>query len=181
MQIRTRGIALLALALLATTGCELGTGFDENEGRVAFAFDGAEEGLFSARGSRGDEWDRGTWGAGRISPTEVSVIARWEHRDGSVDFIWFSGRSGAPGTYPLKSWTQPDGVSSEFGRDVDHRSNSARVIYELVDGTFTLEGTSNGRIRGRFSGTAVARYGTETIQITDGVFDVPNNLPGPVE
>lgn len=173
---RTIVVALAAGVLVA--GCRDSVGWEGEVGSLSFDYSGAEAGTFSAVGARPADWATRPHAAGqRIeSPAYIKVFAL----AGGHQFF-LSGDVAGPGTYHLAEESRDGAVYGEFALEVSHSQNTARAIFVLTSGTVTLDPEQAGRIRGRFAGTARLLTGTTTIQITDGQFDVPDNLPLPVE
>lgn len=177
---------LVAAAMLTAAGCSEITGFltSAHHGTLTFRYAGAESGAFSARGARPDDWGTRTHAAGlRLdSPSSVNVFALSLRRWGLADQFFLLGTVVAPGTYLFsEDHHEENTIYAEFALDVSVAANTARAIYVLTSGSMTLEPERGGRIRGRFQGSARLLNGTAVIQITDGRFDVPNNLPRPVD
>lgn len=174
-----RRIILAALAAtVMVAGCRDLLGVDGDVGSVSFDYSGAESGSFSAVGARPAEWTSRPHAAGQWleSPAYIKVFAL---ADGDQFFL--DGDVVEPGTYPLAEERRDGTFYAELALDVSHSQNTARAIYVLTSGTVTLDPERAGRIRGRFAGTARLLDGTAAIQIADGAFDVPDNLPRPVD
>lgn len=176
-----RRIILAALAAtIIVAGCGDVAGLEGDVGSVSFDYSGAESGGFSAVGARPADWTSRPHAAGQWleSPTYIKVFAL-----AGGDQFFLDGDVAEPGSYPLAEERRDGTFYAEFALDVSHGQNTARAIYVLTSGTVTLDPPSQpaGRISGRFAGTARLLTGTATIQIADGTFDVPDNLPGPVD
>lgn len=179
------------LILLLMGACTLGAGGCDDifgaratdVGELTLQYDGHESGLFSARGARAPDWQARSHAAGlRIdSPRTLHVFAYSLGPDGVSDQFFLSGSVSRPGTYPISSERIDGSIYAELALDVPRGTSLARAIYVLTSGTLILESERSGRVRGRFEGTARLLDGVQTIQIRDGRFDVPNNLPRPVE
>lgn len=116
----------------------------------------------------------GRWRAGR------TVVIRGGGR-GIADQFSLVGPVSAPGMYPFTEGYGAGAFHAEVALDANTAQNTARAIYVLTTGSVTVEAERDGRIRGRFHGTARLLDGTAVIEVADGRFDVPNNLPRPVD
>lgn len=174
-------LAILLAAAATTAGCSDPTRPEGEVGSVSFEYEGAESGSFSVVGARPDNWAEEPHAAGERTdaPGYTKVFALT--RDAQ---LWIAGDVAADGTYPIRAESgspEEPVFAGELALGVDPGSNTARVVFVLTAGFVILEPAPAGRIRGRFAGTARALTGTATITITDGRFDVPANLPGPVD
>lgn len=177
-------LAAAAAAVLVAGGCGGITGpGGADVGAVSFVYAGAEWGVFSARGVRGDDWGTRTYAAGQAleSPVHTRVFAYSLRRGGVADQFLLAGDVSGPGTFPLADEHRAGAFYGELALDAVTAQNTARAIYVLTSGSVTLEAERGGRIRGRFEGTARLLNGDAVVQISDGRFDVPDNLPRPVD
>lgn len=147
---------------------------------MSLSYTGADEGVFAARGTRAADWSTRTHAAGGRWDGHITVRSYALRGGNLADQFVLSGTVAEPGTYPFDPDRGTGSVYAELALDVQTAANTARAIYVLVSGSATLEPNTDGRIRGRFDGTARLLNGASTIQIIDGRFDVPNNLPPPV-
>lgn len=172
---------LLALVAILPAACSDALGPTGSVGEVSFHYDGVESGSFTARGARSPDW--GTHGAGlwHDSPAVIRVYSIAFNRQGLADQFVVHAYGSKAGTYAFDEEAGPGTAHAELALDVRKDQNPARAIYVLTSGTVTFEPLEDGRIRGRFEGTARQLHGTDTIHIRDGHFDVPNNLDPPVE
>lgn len=181
---RTIRVAAAALALAAAACGELTGPSRKDVGTLSLRYEGAESGSFTARGARREEWSGGSHAAGlRYGPAPyVHVFAYRLESRGLARQVFLFGTVAGPGTYPFAERYGAGSFQAELALDVSSAQNSARAIYVFTSGTVTLEPErGDGRIRGRFQGTARLLNGAATIRVTDGRFDVPQTLPRPVE
>lgn len=176
--IERRIIPVALAASVMAAGCGDILGLEGAVGSLSFDYSGAETGSFSAVGARPADWASRPHAAGQRleSPDYIKVFAL-----AGGDQFFLDSDVAEPGTYPLAEERRDGTFYAEFALDVSHSQNTARAIYVLTSGTVTLDPERDGRIRGRFAGTARLLTGSATIQITDGEFDVPDNLPRPVD
>lgn len=171
-------VSAAAAALLAVACGELTGWRDADTGTLSFDYSGAEAGTFSVRGARPENWSSRPHAAGQRldSPVYVQVFAL-----GDADQFFLGGRVSEPGTYALADNHAEGTFYGELALDVVTSQNTARAIYVLTSGSVTLEPERGSRIRGTFTGAARLLEGGATIEIRDGRFDVPDNLPRPVD
>jgi hypothetical protein len=168
-----------AAAVLLAVACGDLTGWRGGDtGTLSFDYSGVEAGTFSVRGSRPENWSSRPHAAGQRldSPVYIQVFALGDRHQ-----FFLGGRVSEPGTYPLADDHAEGTFYGEFALDTVTSENTARAIYVLISGSVTLEPERGGRIRGTFAGAARLLNGSAVIEITDGRFDVPDNLPRPVE
>jgi hypothetical protein len=168
-----------AVAALITAGCVDVTGWwGSDVGTLSFDYSGAEAGTFSARGARPADWTARPHAAGQRleAPAYTHVVA---FAGGHQFFL--AGFVNEPGIYSFADDHAPGTFYGELAMDVIHSENAARAIYVLTSGSLTLARGRGGRIRGQFAGTARLLDGVSVLQVTDGRFDVPDNLPPPVD
>jgi hypothetical protein len=180
---RSRSPLLAAVVLLSAGGCgDLLRPEGGEVGVVSLSWSGAESGRFTVRGVRPDNWDERSHAAGLREPDRVSVSAYRVESRTTASAFWISASVPGPGTYPFSDGHGAGVVRAELVLDAVRTGSTARAIYVLTAGSLVLHPERRDRrIRGTFSGTARRLDGTETIQVAGGAFDVPDNLPRPVD
>ncbi len=173
--------AAMAVAVLAScsdspTGPEL----DPDEGLLTFDYNGAVQGEFSARGGQNPAQPPTTVYAEALrQPAFAGIQAGNPRANGRLDAVILVGNVDiAERTYPACIPNGPAGPCMDIRVFIDTdgfatRQPGERFFTEAVSGSVRFDRVTGERVRGRFSGTLRDPLTSETIQVTDGRFDLP--------
>jgi hypothetical protein len=173
--------AATAVAVLAScSDSPTGPDLDPGEGLLTFEYTGAVQGEFSARGGEQLTQPPTTPYAEALREVGFSGIqAGYPRANGRLDAVTLVGNfdfsertvpACVPGTQvPLcmniRVFLDTDGFSD--------RQPGERFFTVATSGTIRIDRVTETRVRGSFSGTLRDPLTNETIQVTDGRFDLP--------
>jgi hypothetical protein len=180
---RIRSTPILLAFLLLSGGCGsiLDVFGDAEKGSLSLRYEGVESGSLSAAGVRQEEWTTRSHASGLAYRGVMQVFALHRLAPGRYHHFFIIGSVNGTGTFAFDPHRGDETFYAELALDVRDSENSARSIYVLTEGTVRIESLRGDRIRGSFDGNARELTGGAVIRIRDGRFDVPMNLPRPVE
>jgi hypothetical protein len=179
----------MAVAVLASCGSDSPTGpdLDPDEGLLTFDYSGAVQGEFSARGGASLTLPHTKAYAEALREVGYSGIqAGYPRTNGRLDAVTLVGNfdfsertvpacvagTQVPLCMTIRVFLDTDGFSD--------RQPGERFFTVATSGTIRIDRVTDTRVRGTFSGTLRDPLTNETIQVTNGRFDLPlRDLPLP--
>ncbi|HEX6748991.1 MAG TPA: hypothetical protein VF092_16960 [Longimicrobium sp.] len=181
---KTTGYLAAALAAITLTACGDGTGSDLTPGSLAFTYEGARSGSYSASGT----FERASDSTFAKQPFAVGA----KGSDGANAFVSIlsylpvTAATGHMVLFALPNVTAPTTLNVDagcataecpaiavvFDTNPDESEDEAD-FYVFESGTIEVTSVSSSRMRGTFSGTATEFFGDQSITVTNGTFDVP--------